>query len=236
MSRESGQSFHLAFVLHSRPYRETSLLLEIFTKERGRLSLLAKGARTPKSSRRALLQPFTPIHVSWYGRHELLNLAKVEVNDPPLFLSHQHLLCGLYVNELLMHLLPRFDSNEHLFDCYYVTLQQLASLADLNTTLRFFELALLRELGYETPFLYEANSHQSIQDHQHYLYLPGKGLFPIDSRQHGRKAVFFGRDINHFIQGKMTTPEEHKTARQLMRLSLHHLLGGKVIKSRELFL
>src|SRR6185437_10727813 len=114
-----------AFVLHTRPYRDTSLLLEIFTPDYGRVSTLARGARGLRSRFKGLLQPFVPLLLSWYGKTELMTLSAAESQGKVLDLTGEKLLCGLYLNELLMRLLHRYDAHPQLYIVYQETLYAL---------------------------------------------------------------------------------------------------------------
>src|SRR4029079_13195722 len=117
-----------AFILHHRPFRETSVLLDVFSEEHGRISLVAKGVRTHRSKLKALLQPFVPLLASWQGKNELMNLVSVEANGPPFQLCGDCLLSGFYVNELLVRLLQKQDPHPRLFSYYVSTLHALTVL------------------------------------------------------------------------------------------------------------
>jgi len=140
-----------AYVLHQRAYRDTSAIVELFTPEHGRIGVVARGIKRPKSPWRGLLQPFQPLLVSWRGRGELKTLADVEAQGMALQLSSQPLVSGFYLNELLMRLVARFDAQLTLFGCYDASLRALAVVQDdvaLERVLRYFERDLLAALGY----------------------------------------------------------------------------------------
>ena len=137
-----------AFVLHAYPYSETSLLVEAFTRPHGRLPLLAKGARRPGSSLRSVLVAFQPLTASWSGRGEVRTLVRSEWQGGQPLLRGEALLCGFYLNELLLRLLPREDPHEVLFDHYAAALNRLATEQEQAPILRGFERRLLQELGY----------------------------------------------------------------------------------------
>lgn len=140
---------HPAFVLHGRPYRETSLLLECFTRDYGRIGLVARGVRKEKSRLpRALLQPLTPVSLGWSGGGELATLTAAEARADPLMLAGETALCGLYLNELMLRLTMRQDAHPELFDAYERTLERLAHGDAPAWTLRRFERDLLDQLGY----------------------------------------------------------------------------------------
>ena len=140
-----------AFILHRRPYRNTSLLLEAFSQEQGRLGLVARGVVAPKSRLKGLLQPFTPLLLSWTGVGELATLTTAEETALPIALPPNRGLAGLYVNELLVRLLPRLDPLPSLFVAYETLLAELATAPGEEPPLRRFEKRLLEELGYDRP-------------------------------------------------------------------------------------
>src|SRR3990167_6692688 len=137
-----------AYVLHRRLYRETSLLVELFTPAYGRLTAIAKGVRKARSGQQALLQPFTPLLVSWVGQQELVLLSQVEANGEFKYLQGQCLFAGFYLNELLMYLLQKWDAHAQLYTIYEQTIQALRTRAFEQGILRSFEKRLLEILGY----------------------------------------------------------------------------------------
>src|SRR5690349_24670642 len=137
-----------AFVLHSYPYLETSLIVEVFTQNSGRIAVVAKGAKRPTSALRGLLRAFQPLLLSWGGKSELRTLHKAEWQGGQLPLQGTALICGFYLNELLIRLLHRNDPHEHLFEYYQKALADLSNLGDYIPVLRGFEQRMLQELGY----------------------------------------------------------------------------------------
>ena len=164
-----------AFVLHSYPFRETSLLVEVFSRQHGRVPLVARGARRPKSAVRGLLMSFQPLSLSWFGKHEVRTLHSAEWQGGQPLLQGTALLCGFYLNELLLNLMVRDDPHESLFDYYQHTLQRLAHGADMASTLRCFEKHLLQELGYALLLEHEAGSDQPINPALSYRYVVERG-------------------------------------------------------------
>src|SRR5512142_3117405 len=152
-----------AFVLHSYPFRETSLVLEVFSRQHGRVPLVARGARRPRSALRGLLMGFQPLLLSWFGKHELRTLHSAEWQGGQPQLQGTALMCGFYLNELLLNLTARDDPHEHLFDYYRQTLQRLVHEEDHAATLRCFEKHLLQELGYALLLEHEASSNAPIE-------------------------------------------------------------------------
>jgi DNA repair protein RecO (recombination protein O) len=141
--RQDNQS---VYILHTYPFKETSLVVELFARNFGRVAATAKGARRPRSAMRGMLQAFQPMLGTWSGKQELKNLHSLEWNGSLLLLQGEALMCGFYLNELLLRLLPREDPHEALFEYYADTLKRLATRQDLATTLRRFELKFLRSL------------------------------------------------------------------------------------------
>lgn len=214
-----------AYVLHTRPYRETSLLVDLFTLEQGRVSVVAKGARRSGSSRRFMLQPFQPLHVSFSGRHELKNLTQAEVPQVMAPPQGKALLCGLYANELLQRLLQPADPHPRLYLYYTYLLRELLSSTDLEGALRTFERQVLESLGYGLAL---SNCHANLT----YRYDVKKGLVPssdITSGYQGSWLISIAEDC-------YDDPSVRRAAKRLMREALAPLLGEKPLKSRELFM
>ena len=222
-----------AFVLHSYPYRETSLILEVLSRQHGRVALMARGARRPRSALRGLLMGFQPLTLSWFGKGELRTLHRAEWQGGQPQLQGQALLCGFYLNELLLNLMVRDDPHAQLFDYYQHTLQRLARDHDHAATLRSFEKRLLQEFGYALLLEQEAGSGQPIDPANSYRYVIERG------------AV---RDVGNISEGltvvgktllDMAADDYHDTvtaqqSKQLMRMLLNHQLAGKPLHTREL--
>ncbi|MEO7149294.1 MAG: DNA repair protein RecO [Rhodanobacteraceae bacterium] len=177
-----------AYVLHSRPWRETSLLLEIFSRDHGRVGLLARGVRSARARLpRATLEPFQLLQVDWAGQGELPNLRGVETMGPSRRLTNDALLSGLYVNELLVRLTARHDPHPGLFDRYANLLAELADPGPLAWNLRRFERDLLAELGYGLQLEQEAESGEPLDTEAEYVYVPEQG--PLRASAHHRGKI-----------------------------------------------
>ena len=137
-----------AFVLHTRAYRNTSLIVDFFTLDYGRISAVAKSARGPKSRYRGLLQPFTQLHIDFVGDGDLKTLGNIELADMPITLKEKRLFCGYYLNEMLMRLFAKDDAHETIFSTYHQTLRELAEIEHYELCLRRFEWQLLECLGW----------------------------------------------------------------------------------------
>lgn len=217
-----------AYVIHARPFRETSLLLELFTEKLGRCSAVARGAYRGKSPSRPLLQCFNFLTISLQGQGELLNLTQVEYAAIPCFLSGQATVCGLYLNELLYATLHRHDPHPNLFHAYHHTLLQLADAADPKIILRQFELVLLEDLGYGIHF-------SGLDEAHYYCYDPKNGFQSLMQCDEQSPLCFSGAMLLAIAAEQWQNPEVTKCAKRLTRIALTPLLAGKIIRTRELF-
>jgi len=223
-----------AFILHSRPLNETSLLLEVFTQSNGRVSLLAKGVRLARSRFRGLLRPFVPLVVSWSGKTELMSLSAAELAGVPFNIAGNGLFSGIYLNELLVRLLPRFDAYPEIFHAYHDTLLALQNHPQPECSLRLFEKTLLAELGYGFALDKEATHGRAIQPEQFYEFIPGRGLSqcaPHDSAD----TIFSGKCLLALHRGMLQEADDLRAAKRLNRIAIAALLGDKRLKSREFF-
>lgn len=217
-----------AYVLHSRPYRETSLLVDLFTLEQGKVSAVVKGARSPRSRMRAMIQPFTPLQVSWRGRHELKTITQAEAVAAPLFLKGDSLICGLYVNELLERLLQPSDSHPQLYVYYQYVLNELRDAVDIELALRTFEQQLLKQLGFQFDV-------QNCQPDIIYRFDPAQGFIVVSQLSEKIKSsCFTGEQLLGIVGEQYQHPRIRRAAKRLMRLALEQQLGNRPLRSREL--
>ena len=216
-----------AFVLHCYPYKESSLIVEAFTRHRGRVGLLARGARRPRSAVRGLLLAFHPLRLSWSAGAELGTLGGVEWSGGQPALAGLVLMCGFYVNELVLRLLPREDAHEALFDAYGETLGRLADGEDPAALLRGFELSLLRELGYAPPLEHLAGSGAQVEPGKRYVYAPERGPLELTG-QVGEglpdELTVSGQTLLDMSRADFARPETREDSRRLMR----HLIGARL--------
>ncbi|MFZ0219761.1 MAG: DNA repair protein RecO [Candidatus Aquirickettsiella sp.] len=224
-----------AYILHTRPYRDTSLLIDAFTASQGRVNLIAKGARGvrgKKSRFSGSLQAFVPLLLSWRGKTDLMNLLNAEPNPIPLpHLTGKLLVCGLYLNELLIRLLYRYDPYPQLFQAYHTALRSLSDNPAI--ALRVFEKKLLAELGY--AFLdKDSLSNQALLPHQSYQFIPSQGLVVCLNKSLPKQAIFSGTSLLAIHHESWDLPIHLLDAKRLFRLALNYLLEGKAIRSREL--
>jgi len=232
-SGRNRQQDEPAFVLHSYPFRETSLILDVFSRHHGRLAMVARGARRPKSSLRGVLMNFQPLLLSWFGKGEVRTLHSAEWQGGQPYLQGTALMCGFYLNELLLNLLARDDPHDQLFDYYRATLYRLAHEADHAATLRCFEKHLLQELGYALVLDREAGGGKAIQAELCYRYVVEQGALADDSNESAGFPVL-GKTLLDMAADEYADPATAQQSKQLMRILLNHHLGGKLLHTREL--
>ncbi|MGB4467071.1 MAG: DNA repair protein RecO [Azovibrio sp.] len=222
-----------AYVLHTRPYRETSLLVEAFSRDYGRVALLARGARRPHSTLRGLLMGFQPLEVSWSGKGEVLTLMKAEWQGGQPLLAGLPLFCGYYLNELLLRLLPREDPHPQLFDRYVQILLHLGYSSRKQVAeadLRCFERTLLGELGYGLTLDHDWQGQPIVAD-GFYRYEIEHGPVPVEGEEAGLIA---GLTLIDMGQDDYRRPGTRLEAKLLMRRLLAHYLDGVELESRKL--
>jgi len=214
--------FEPAWLLNARPYGETSLLLEAFTEQHGRIGLIAKGARGPKSKTRALLQPLQPLLLSWRQSGELAALTAVEAEGPACRLVGERLFYGWYVNELVLRLLERHDPHPAAYQAYVDALPRLAG-DDAEFALRCFEKRLLADIGYglELPEELEADAHYSHDEMLGFRRaaqgFSGAALIALRDEAGGGLSASAAADL-----------------RRLMRSLIAHQLGGRELETPKL--
>jgi DNA repair protein RecO (recombination protein O) len=221
-----------AFILHTRAYRDQSLLIELFTFPQGRVVAIGRGSKTRF---RGLMRPFIPLLATWSGKSELMNLSLVEANGLPYELQGHHLLCGIYLNELLVRLLHRHDPHPQLFLAYQKALSDLQHHLQPEQILREFEKKLLTELGYGLRLNFEISG-IPVQADKWYEYLPEQGLREQTAVSGVSSHLFRGAELLSIHQDQLEKIEVRRSAKRLMRMAIEHLLGNKPPKTRELFL
>lgn len=236
VSERRSSSSSAAFVLHGIPWRETSQIVELFTAEYGRIPLVAKGARRPRSALRGLLQPFQPLRVTWFGAGELRTLKQAEWQGGVPLLTGSALFCGFYLNELLLRLLVRDDPHQALFGVYHQALVQLSSKAPFEPVLRAFEVSLLRELGYALQFTHEAGNERPIEADAHYAYVVERGPVRLveNVANAGNAVQFIGKTLLDMGCGLYEDADTLSQSKQLMRHLLGHYLGNQDLHSRRI--
>ena len=224
------------FILHTIPYRETSLLVDIFTLNHGRLRCVAKGFRKPnKKGIAKTLFPYTEHHFQWQGRGELKTLIQADPIQAPVFLKQESLFVGLYINELLYKLLHQNDPHQSLYEFYRQLMTQLSTSEILQPVLRRFEMLLLEELGYGLVLDAEAETGQAVSSEHLYYYIPDQGLKLIQDQTADNLHAFSGADIMALCQGQLEQQSVLRAAKKLTRQVIDFYLDGKELNSRELY-
>lgn len=223
-----------AYVLHSRAYRNTSLIIDMMTRQHGRLSMVAKGAKRANSPLAGKLQPYIPLFIEWGGQNELMTLYKAEADTrthPSL--SGDALYHGFYLNELLMRLLHRHDAHPELFDDYAQCLRALVHSQHKDVPLRYFELQLLESLGYAMNLSQDVHSDVPISRELNYHYLIEQG--PVQASGQAVDVLrVSGETLFALAEHSLSQDNHRNEAKLLMRAVLDHYLGERPLKAREL--
>jgi DNA repair protein RecO (recombination protein O) len=227
----SGQP---AFVLHSYPYKETSLIIDLLTRDYGRVAVVAKGAKRPMSKLRGVLQTFQPLQAAWSGKSELRTLIDAEWVGGMKPIEKTALLCGFYLNELLVKLLARDDPHPALFDRYVATLNELAHGEPAQIVLRKFEKALLKETGVAADLGRSTTTRQPVEPAGDYVVDPEKG--PRDVRPDDNWPVVSGKTLLDMERDDYADPVTQAQSKQLMRFLLAYHLGGAPLNTRQILI
>jgi len=219
-----------AWLLHHRPFRDSSQILDVLSRDHGRLALVARGSRGAKSKLRGILRPFLPLQISWVIRSDLGTLTGAEMNGAPLSLSGDALLSGFYVNELILKLLHRHDAQREIFSAYATTIERLASSRDIAPSLRQFEIELLRMLGYALNLDHDTQSQEPLRPQQHYEYRVEEGPVPVSGRD--GPMIFTGVELDAIRKQQFGETAILKKAGRLLRNVIAYHLDGKELKSR----
>lgn len=220
------------FVLHTLAYRETSLLVEAFTLGHGRVPMVARGARRPHSQLRGQLLPFQPLALSWSGKSEVKTLMRAEWQGGQPLLEGLALMCGFYLNELLLKLLQREDPHESLFHTYQQTLWELAAGGRPAGLLRRFETRLLKELGYALVLEREAESAAPVDPRRLYNYAFELG--PVPASGSAGAGTVLGKTLLDMAAEHYDDPLTLQQSKALMRVLINHHLGGQPLHTRQL--
>jgi len=226
-----------AYVIHRRPWRESSLLVDLFTLNHGRISLVARGASGPRSPLKAQLQPFQPLLVDWRGRSDLKTLVQLEVRQAAALHQTRALYSGLYLNELLQRILPVADPHPMLFASYIDSLQALSALpaeGDVEPVLRTFERAFASALGYDFAWDYATDVGQAVQEQGDYGYDPAQGIVSAGNPEACLRSIP-GSALQALAAGDLNSDQPRRTAKRVMRVLIDYLLQGKPLHSRTLF-
>ena len=228
-------------IVESGPgYCKTSLIIEVFSRQYGRVGLLARGVRNPKSRKRALVMPFQPLLLAWSGKGELPLLTGIEATGPARELFSEQRYVAFYLNELLLKLLHRHDPHESLYDIYCNSLNKLYQGKPIQHVLRRFEKELLSQTGYGLILHHEAESSRPVSAERTYRYLPEQGPRPVShvaDEYHGREqgVSIRGKSLLDFYHDIFDDKESLKECRKLIRFLLDRQLSGKALHSRQVF-
>jgi DNA repair protein RecO (recombination protein O) len=223
-----------AFVLHSYPYKETSLIIDLFTRDFGRVALIAKGAKRPHSQLRGVLQTFQPLSSSWVGKSELRTLTDAEWVGGMLPLEKTALLCGFYLNELLVKLLARDDAHPALFDHYVATLNQLAHNEPASIVLRKFERALLKETGVAADLTRCVETRSAVRADVTYVVDPERGPRPERASDPWPRVA--GKTLLDMECENYDDAATQSQSKQLMRFLVAHHLNGAPLNTRQILI
>ena len=229
--REQVQLEH-AFVLHQRPYRNTSQLLDCLSERHGLMTLIAQGSRRAYKGQRAILQPFLPLRISWVRRGELGRLTHVELERAAEPLAGRSLLSGFYLNELLLRLTARGDPNVEIFSCYSRCLSDLTIQSNVARALRLFELRLLQALGYAVELGHEVDTGEPIQPGLSYRFEAERGACAHTGPANGDE-IYLGRDLIALREEMLADDQSLRAAKRLLARLLSVYLGERPLKTRS---
>jgi DNA repair protein RecO (recombination protein O) len=215
-----------AFVLHTYPYRETSAIVEALTSAYGRVALVARGAKRTRSELRGVLQAFQPLSLSWAGSGELKTLIRAEWRGGLPLVTGSALLCGFYLNELVLKLVPREDAHPQLFQAYASALGRLASGAEQAPVLR-------QELGYALPLTHEVDTGRPVDPEARYYYAFDRGPRTVAAEPGRRYPLVRGATLLALAHADYDAPDSSVEAKRLMREVLDHYLEQRTIVSRR---
>ncbi|MCP3706670.1 DNA repair protein RecO [Paraburkholderia sp. CNPSo 3274] len=224
-----------AFVLHSYPYRETSLIIDVLSRDHGRMALVAKGAKRPHSALRGVLQTFQPLALSWTGKGEVRTLTGAEWVGGMLPLAGDALLCGFYVNELLVKFIAREDPHPELFRHYVVTLTRLAHDEPPVQVLRSFERVLLREAGYALALNRTVNRKAVVAEGR-YVFDPERGVREASDEWPAQWPRLSGQTLLDMEEDDYHRPQTVAQSKALMRFLLNTYLGGTPLATRQILI
>lgn len=226
-------SLQTAFILHGRDFRDTSRLLDVFTQDYGRITLVAKGARAPRSKLQGILQPFSPLIISWSGKGDVQTLTGAESVKSIINLSGKQVMSAYYINELLQRLMTSHDPHPELFSIYKKTLESFLRDDD-ELVLRRFEKYLLAEIGYGLNLSSEYENGLALEKNEKYYYDIEKGPVNIKNNNSDGELIISGQTLHDLAVENFSSQQSQREAKQLMRIILNHHLGDKPLKTRSL--
>lgn len=224
-------SLEPCWILHRRPWRESSVIVDGLTRDHGRISLVARGARRPASALRGLTEPFRPLLVSFSLRGEMGSLTGLESAGPALGLNGEGLWCGFYVNELMIRLLPSQEPSPVLFDCYALETARLWDPIQRAPALRRLEMALLFETGVAPDLLHDVSNGEAVSSEGWYRLADETG--PVAVAGPGR-GHFPGSAFIALANGRFETVQAGREPRQIMSRLLSFHLGDQPLHTRKM--
>lgn len=224
-----------AFILHRRPYRETSLLLDVFSCNYGRVGLVARGVRQKKNSKVEILQPYQPLQLAWSGKGELMTLTMAEADKPAYILKDRKLIAGFYLNEIIIRMLHQHEAHLDLFMIYDRTLELLArQTSDENQVIRIFEKRLLEAIGYGLVLDHDVTTGKKIRPDHEYYYLADRG--PIANTPESSDYIkISGAALMSLNNEELDTSQILHETKLLIRFVMKRYLGNKPLASRKLY-
>jgi len=220
-----------AWLLHHRPFRDSSRILDVLCRDHGRLSLVARGCRSAGSKLKGVLRPFMPLRLSWVMRSDMGTLTGAEVNGAPVALTGDALLSGYYVNELVLHLLHRHDPQPELFSVYGQTIGRLNAVGDPAAALRRFELEALALLGYAVVLDHDTGTGLALRPGERYEYRVPEG--PVPAGERAGPLVFSGSELEAIARQEFSVPGTLANAGRLLKSVIAWHLNGRELKSRK---
>ncbi|VAW93543.1 DNA recombination and repair protein RecO [hydrothermal vent metagenome] len=232
MTEKSRYTLHDAFILHSRSFKESSLILELFTRDFGRVSVIAKGVKKRKQSLFGILQPFTPILVSWVGKGELRTLTGVELNGTFKYLYGTNLLCGYYLSELVLRFLQKEDPYQELYNAYADVITKLKLSTKIEPVLRRFECVLFQELGYGLNLTIDYNTGNEVDASKMYYFEVEQG--PVLDATSNNNVQVAGQTLLSLESLNFVDKTTLTESKKLMRYIINYYLAGKPLKTHQL--
>ena len=224
-----------AYLMHQRPFSESSQIINLFSRHFGRVDLIAKGSKRPKSKFKSFLQPFTPILVSWSGRSQLKTLRSIDIKiKQKTTLPNKQLMSAFYLNELILSLLTTTAPYPELFDCYALTIDKLSDIDSSESVLRTFEINLLRQIGYAINFQTEAMSANEIEAEHVYRFVVEEGFIRSKTTT-PHHSLIKGSIIKAIEKGDYSTSQILKAAKRITRESIKYHLSGKELNTKKVF-
>ena len=219
------------WLLHHRPFRDSSRIIDILSRDYGRLSLVARGSRSAKSKLKGILRPFLPLQLSWVIRGDLGTLTGAEMHGAPIALGGDSLMSGYYLNELMLSLLHRHDPQPEIYSVYGAAIDSLNGAGDVAATLRRFEMEMLGLLGYALLLDHEAATGDELEPEQIYEYRVEQG--PVAGGAPGGPMAFTGSELQAIARQDFTDPATLGNAGRLLRHVIAWHLGGRELQSRK---